>query len=319
MHSLEPLRPWKAEQLGGGYALSSLVRAGRGRIGGRGGGGFRRHAGRRAGRLSGHCPRTGSGSSATGSTPREYAPDPGTDVLARARRRPRPALRHLRRPGHPAEGAAGAAAGGAAARPGRAARALRGPAGHPELAAEVTGLVERAAGGPVRRGLDLRRCCRSTRSSSCSRTPRVRLPVGVRAARHREPGGDGVRHGRRGLPRRRHPGGRQRRRDRAAGAAGRPGRAGRRAERAAAATRAGPPPWARWAGSARSRSSAGRRSPRRRRRSTPSWPADPGTDRPARVPRPGACPAEPADPGTDRPMRAPPARSPPCGARRSRA
>ena len=23
MHSLEPLRPWKAEQLGGGYALSS--------------------------------------------------------------------------------------------------------------------------------------------------------------------------------------------------------------------------------------------------------------------------------------------------------
>ena len=24
MHSLEPLRPWKAEQLGGGYALSSF-------------------------------------------------------------------------------------------------------------------------------------------------------------------------------------------------------------------------------------------------------------------------------------------------------
>ena len=23
VHSLEPLRPWKAEQLGGGYALSS--------------------------------------------------------------------------------------------------------------------------------------------------------------------------------------------------------------------------------------------------------------------------------------------------------
>ena len=26
-HSLEPLRPWKAEQLGGGYAVSSLGRA----------------------------------------------------------------------------------------------------------------------------------------------------------------------------------------------------------------------------------------------------------------------------------------------------
>ena len=31
MHSLEPLRPWKAEQLGGGYAPVQLVRAGGGR------------------------------------------------------------------------------------------------------------------------------------------------------------------------------------------------------------------------------------------------------------------------------------------------
>ena len=29
VHSLEPLRPWKAEQLGGGYALSLVVRADR--------------------------------------------------------------------------------------------------------------------------------------------------------------------------------------------------------------------------------------------------------------------------------------------------
>ena len=27
VHSLEPLRPWKAEQLGGGYSVSSLLRA----------------------------------------------------------------------------------------------------------------------------------------------------------------------------------------------------------------------------------------------------------------------------------------------------
>ena len=34
-HSLEPLRPWKAEQLGGGYARVELVRANRHRVGGR--------------------------------------------------------------------------------------------------------------------------------------------------------------------------------------------------------------------------------------------------------------------------------------------
>ena len=39
---------------------------------------------------------------------------------------------------------------------------------------------------------------------------RVRLPVGLRAAGDREPGGDGVRDGRRRLGRRRHPGGRRR-------------------------------------------------------------------------------------------------------------
>ena len=47
VHSLEPLRPWKAEQLGGGYALSSVVRADRAggrRRGDRGlGGDARRH------------------------------------------------------------------------------------------------------------------------------------------------------------------------------------------------------------------------------------------------------------------------------------
>ena len=45
MHSLEPLRPWKAEQLGGGYALS-MVRARRGRIRGGGDRRIRRACGR---------------------------------------------------------------------------------------------------------------------------------------------------------------------------------------------------------------------------------------------------------------------------------
>ena len=54
VHSLEPLRPWKAEQLGGGYALSSFCE----RIGARGcRRGHRRLAGleaRHPGQLPGH-------------------------------------------------------------------------------------------------------------------------------------------------------------------------------------------------------------------------------------------------------------------------
>ena len=42
VHSLEPLRPWKAEQLGGGYALSIVVRADRARGRRRGDRRFRR-------------------------------------------------------------------------------------------------------------------------------------------------------------------------------------------------------------------------------------------------------------------------------------
>ena len=61
VHSLEPLRPWKAEQLGGGYALSSLVRAGGRRVRGRGGGGVRRACGPTCWPLTRRSPRTGCG------------------------------------------------------------------------------------------------------------------------------------------------------------------------------------------------------------------------------------------------------------------
>ena len=61
MHSLEPLRPWKAEQLGGGYALSSWAERTSLGLGGRGGGGLRRHAGRHPVRLPGDSPPNGCG------------------------------------------------------------------------------------------------------------------------------------------------------------------------------------------------------------------------------------------------------------------
>ena len=67
--------------------------------------------------------RPGSTSSTTASTPSEYAPDRGPDVLRPARHRPRPAQRGLRRADHPAEGPAVPAARGPRAAAGGAARA----------------------------------------------------------------------------------------------------------------------------------------------------------------------------------------------------
>ena len=125
-HSLEPLRPWKAEQLGGGYALSSW------------------------------CERTAVESAAAviavsdgmrsdvlacypavdparvrvirnGIDTVQYTPDHGTDVLEKYGVDAGPADGAVRRPDHPAEGRAGAAARRRAARPGRPAGAVRGP------------------------------------------------------------------------------------------------------------------------------------------------------------------------------------------------
>ena len=104
-HSLEPMRPWKAEQLGGGYAISSWVErtayeAAAGIIA--------VSAGMRADVLRSypsvdpakvHVVHNGIDSQLLGARrgPRRRAPP---------RRRPRPALGRLRRADHPAEGPA---------------------------------------------------------------------------------------------------------------------------------------------------------------------------------------------------------------------
>ena len=152
----------------------------------------------------------------------------------------------------------------------------------PEIEAEVLGLVDELQQGPHRRGVDPRDAAAPRRRRPALQRDRVRLPVDLRAARHRQPRGDGLRDGGRRHRHRRHPRGRRRRRDRAAGAH----RAGHRRHRHAAGPRPvrrrlrrrpqrggrrpGPRP-ARWAGpaaSARSTPSAGARSPSRRWRST---------------------------------------------------
>ena len=104
VHSLEPMRPWKAEQLGGGYAVSSLCE----RVG------LERRdaviavsAEMRRDLLSCYPAIDPARVSVidNGIDTEEYRPDPGTDVLERLRHRPEPAVGRLRRTGHATEGA----------------------------------------------------------------------------------------------------------------------------------------------------------------------------------------------------------------------
>ena len=218
MHSLEVLRPWKAEQLGGGYAVSSW------------------------------CERTAATSAAAvvavsegmradimaaypeisperirvirnGIDTNEYRPDPDTDVLDRyGIDKSRPYVifvgRITRQKGLPVLL--------------RAASELipeaqlvlcAGQADTPEQLAEVTELVEGLRADQVRRDLDPRDAAQVRGHPAAHARHRVRLPVGVRAARHREPGGHGVRDRGGGVPHRRDSRGGRRGRDGAAGAA----------------------------------------------------------------------------------------------------
>ena len=152
-HSLEPRRPWKADQLGGGYRLSSWVE---------------RTAylaadaviavshGMRPDVLDAY-PGAGPGQGARRRQRRRrrgLPADRGAGRRPRARRRPRPAVRAVRRPDHPAEGRhapAGrrrAAAGGG--RPG----ALRRRRRHPRRAAAGRRRGRGAAGPAQRRRVD---------------------------------------------------------------------------------------------------------------------------------------------------------------------
>ena len=130
VHSLEPLRPWKAEQLGGGYALSSwcervAVESAAAVIA--------VSQGMRSDVLAAYpaVPPDRIRVIRNGIDTREYAPDPATGVLQRYGVDPARPDGDLRRADHPAEGRPGAAAGGGQPAARGAARAVRRPAGHP--------------------------------------------------------------------------------------------------------------------------------------------------------------------------------------------
>ena len=141
-HSLEPLRPWKAEQLGGGYALSSWSErtAYPGcRRGDRGLGGDARDV------LAAYpdVDPARCTSCTTASTPAGYAPDRRRRTRPPARRRPRPPVRGVRRARSPGRrGCRYLLRAAAAAAPDVQLVLCAGAPDTPEIPAEVEGLVD---------------------------------------------------------------------------------------------------------------------------------------------------------------------------------
>ena len=226
MHSLEVLRPWKAEQLGGGYHLSSWCE----RVSATAADaviavsdGMRSDIRTAypeipAGRI--HVIRNGIDTT-------EYAPDPETGVLEKfGVDLARPYVifvgRITRQKGVPVllRAASGLV-------PEAQLVLCAGAPDTPELLAEVTELVDGLRATALRRAVDPGDAAQARGHPAAHARHGVRHPVALRAARHREPGGHGLRDRGRGVSHRRDPRGRRRRRDRPAGPAGR-ARAARR-------------------------------------------------------------------------------------------
>ena len=246
MHSLEPLRPWKAEQLGGGYALSSWAE----RVGAsRAAAVVAVSEGMRADVLSAYPEISPERARVirNGIDTAEYAPDPEARTFSSGTASTLPAVRDLRGPDHQAEGRARAAAGGRRRwTRRRSSCSAPGAADTPELGAEVSTLVAELQAS--RSGViwipemlpkpDVIQLLTHALLFAC---PSVYEPLGIVNLEAMACATAVV-----GVPGRRHPRGGRRRRDRAARPAGRPGVAGRRDEpllrdpvRAAAMGRAG--------------------------------------------------------------------------------
>ena len=193
VHSLEPMRPWKREQLGGGYALSGFAE---------------RTALEAADAIiavsAAHLRRDPHVLSRDrpGADERDLQRDRRRRVPARSRHRraraprdrPGAAVGRLRRPDHAPEGARPSARGGARDRP-RApssssvpARRTR-PRSRVETAARMEAVRERAR----QRDLDRGDAAEARPDPDPQSRDGVRLPVGLRADGHRQPRGDGLR------------------------------------------------------------------------------------------------------------------------------
>ena len=201
VHSLEPMRPWKREQLGGGYALSGFAE---------------RTALEAADAIiavsAAHLreilecyPAIDPARTSViynGIDTAEYRPDPGTDVLERHGIDPARAVGRLRRPDHAPEGAHPSARRGARDRSRRAARPLRRRARHAgdrRARSRRRWSAVRAARGNVIWIEEM--LPKPDADPDPQPRDRVRLPVGLRADGDRQPRGDGLRGARSSRPR----------------------------------------------------------------------------------------------------------------------
>ena len=182
-HSLEPQRPWKIEQLGGGYRVSSWAE---------------RTAYRNADAVIAVSNGMKSDILAVypfmdpdkvhvvhnGIDTVLYAPDPHRRAGA-LRRRPRPAVRGLRRADHPTEGRRAPAGGGQSFVPEAQLVLCAGAPDTPEIGAATAAAVDALQETRDRRGLDLRDAARARTWSSCSPhatlfvCPSVYEPLGI--------------------------------------------------------------------------------------------------------------------------------------------
>ena len=278
------MRPWKEEQLGGGYAVSSFCE----RTALEAADAHHRRLARAGARLLACYPAIDPARVSViynGIDSEQYAPDPRTDVLARHGIDPaRPSVVFVGRITRQ-KGVTYALDAALQFDPGAQVVLCAGAPDTPEIAAEIEAKVERVRSERGDHHLDRRDAPARRRGADPEPRDRLPVPVDLRAARHRQPRGDGLRDGGRRDAHRRHPRGRRRRGDGPA----RPVRAARRRlprprrpdalrprhrrarQRPGGRSPAGAGEWARPAGGAPSSTSPGRRSPSRRSRSTGSW------------------------------------------------
>ena len=182
----------------------------------------RGHEARHRRGVPGDTGRTASTSSTTGSTPTSTRHDPDTSVvesLGMDLSRPYVTFvgRITRQKGVPHLLRAGLAFA-----PEVQILLLAGAADTPELKAETDAAIEALQASARRRGRRERDAAARERTAGAVARAGLPVPLGVRAAGHRQPRGDGVRDGRRGQRGRRYPRGGRRRRDRSAGDVRRP-------------------------------------------------------------------------------------------------
>ena len=230
VHSLEPMRPWKQEQLGGGYALSSFAE----RTALEAADAIVAVSAAHLAEILTCYPAVDPARTSViynGIDAEEYRPDRGTDVLERHGIDPdRPSVvfvgRITRQKGlvHLLEAAP-------AIDPEAQLVLCAGAPDTPEIALETAARMEAVRQCARQRDLDRGDAAEAGRDPDPQPCDRVRLPVGLRADGDRQPRGDGLRGCRRRDRGRRHPRGRRGRRHRVArplrGATGRNGNAGR--------------------------------------------------------------------------------------------